>query len=103
MRLLWIVGLVACSNSKSAAKIDAPIDTVPVTACTTCDPSTQYCYQQAAGLIGGYPAIGCNAIPAACSAPATCDCLTANTTTVCANTAMCAGSGSLLTLTCVLP
>lgn len=103
MRLLWITCLVACSNSKSAAKIDAPIDTPPETPCTTCDPSTQYCYQQAAGLVGSSPAIGCNAIPAACASPATCDCLKANTTTVCATAAMCAGSGGLLTLTCVLP
>lgn len=71
--------------------------------CTSCDPTTQYCYQQLAGIVGAAPVIGCNMIPAACAATPTCACVTANTTTTCGAYTTCAGEGSLLTLTCTLP
>ncbi len=107
MRLLLLVGVALCGCSSSTSKtkpIDAPIDVATATSCTSCDPSTQFCYQVLSGVRApADPVVGCNALPAACTTTRTCACLTANATAPCGSSVACSGEGSQLTLTCVNP
>jgi hypothetical protein len=88
--------LVGCGDDLRTKPIDAAIDAPPNPSCAACNPATQYCYQIFAGVL---PAVGCNALPAACT---TCACVLADIDP-CGGALSCAQDTGLITVSCTKP
>jgi hypothetical protein len=70
---IGIVLAIGCGDQDKPPVVPDAATTGECTA-STCDPAHDYCFRFEAGFA---PTIGCNAIPAGCSATPTCACITA--------------------------
>ena len=73
-----VVVVLACSHAPSGpppTAADAPFG------CASCDPSSQFCYETASGVLPLQPQ--CMALPPACTSTPTCACVLANIDQVC--------------------
>lgn len=94
-----------CGGTAAAASDAAALDAEPFRCSSaTCDDVSQYCYVV---LAGAAPAVGCNDLPASCSATPTCDCVLAAIPPQACGGALgalsCHADGVRVTVACNLP
>jgi hypothetical protein len=97
--LALAAAFVACGDNRTVKSIDAAVDAAPDPSCAACDPATQYCYHIFAGV---EPTLGCNALPAACTAAPTCACVIADIDP-CNGALSCSQDASGITVVCAKP